>query len=135
MKNVLLLSAGSPCRAILAEEILKKYVDKDLNINFIGAGLESNNTINKNAMKILKEEGIDVRNLTPITLNDIEESDFDLIFTICSHSREICPKFPRVIPTIHMDFPIIDKEDEATCKALAHRIKTKIKPIILKNIE
>jgi len=134
MKKVLLLSAGSPCRAIMAESLLKKYVDKILNIDFVGAGLEKNSIIDENAMKILIEEGIDVNKLTPRVLEDVEESDFDLVLTICSHSKEICPKFPKVTPTIHMEFPVINNEDEATCRALAQRIKTKIKPIILKSI-
>jgi len=135
MKKVLLLSAGSPCRAIMAESLLKKYVDTNLNIDFVGAGLENNSTINENAMKILIEEGIDVSKLTPKVLEDVEDGDFDLVLTICSHSKEICPKFPRVTPTIHMEFPVIDNEDEATCKALAQRIKTKVAPIILKSIQ
>ena len=134
MKKVLLLSAGSPCRAIMAESILKKYVDESFDIDFVGAGLEGNSTINENAMKILIEEGIDVTKLTPKTLEDVEDFDFDLVLTICSHSKEICPKFTRVTPTIHMEFPIIDNEDEATCKALAEKIRTKVKPIILKSI-
>ena len=135
MKRVLLLSAGSPCRAIMAESILNKYVDENLNIDFVGVGLEKNSTINENAIKILTEEGIDVTKLTPKILEDIEDDDFDLILTICSHSKEICPKFPRITPTIHMEFPIIDNEDEATCKALVQRIKMKVKPIILKSIQ
>jgi len=135
MKRVLLLSAGSPCRAIMAEFILNKYVDENLNIDFVGVGLEKSSSVNENAMKILIEEGIDVTKLTPRVLEDIEDDDFDLILTICSHSKEICPKFPRITPTIHMEFPVIDNEDEATCKALAQRIKIKVKPIILKSIQ
>ncbi len=135
MKKVLLLSAGSPCRAILAESLLKKYIDKNLNIDFVGVGLESNSIINENAMKILLDEGIDVSQLKPKVLEDVEDGDFDLVLTICSHSKEICPKFPRVTPTIHMQFPVIDNEDEATCRALAQRIRTKVGPIILKSIQ
>jgi len=134
MKKILLLSAGSPCRAIMAESILKKHVDKDLELEFVGAGLEANNIINENAMKVLIKEGVDVTKLSPRILEDVVDTDFDLVLTICSHSKEICPQFPRVVPTIHMEFPVIDDEDEATCKALAHKIKTQIKPIILKNI-
>ncbi len=135
MKNILLLSAGSPCRAIMAETILKKYIDESLGLNFIGAGLENNNVINENAMKILVEEGIDISKLAPKTLQDVEENDFDLILTICSHSKEMCPKFPKVVPTIHMEFPVIDNENEATCRALVQKIKTQVKAIILKSIQ
>jgi arsenate reductase len=135
MKKVLLLSAGSPCRAIMAEAILKKYIDKNEEIDFIGAGLEDNNTINENAMKILKEEGIDVNQLNPKVLEDVENTYFDLVLTICSHSKEICPQFPRPAPTIHMEFPIIENENETTCRDLVQKIKQKVKPIILRNIQ
>ena len=133
MKRVLLLSAGSPCRAVMAEAILKKYIDKKECIDFIGAGIKSRNIININAMKILAEEGIDTSKLIQKTLEDVEEIDFDLILTICSHSKEICPQFPRVVPTIHMEFPLID--NEVTCRAFIQRIKSKVKPIILKSIQ
>ena len=135
MKKVLLLSAGSPCRAIIAEHILKKYIDDDLDIFFVSAGIEANNEINPNAIKILIEEGIDVSKLTSKVLKDVEEIDFDLVFTMCSHSSEKCPNFPKIVPTVHMEFSVIDNKDEATCKTLVKRIRTKVKPIILKNIQ
>ncbi|WP_458699514.1 hypothetical protein ACKGJI_06695 [Sulfurospirillum sp. 1307] len=137
MKRVLLLSAGSPCRAIMAEGLLKKYINENNNIEnikFIGAGLESHDNINKNALKILKEEGINFSELKPRIIDDIVEEDFDLILTICSHSKEICPHFPKEISTIHMEFPIIDEENESTCKELAKRLKTKALPMILKSV-
>ena len=134
MKKVLLLSAGSPCRAIIAETILNKYIDKNLGIEFVGAGLEENTKINKNAMKLLVDEGVDIEKLKPKILSEVEDEDFDLILTICAHSKEICPLFPRVVPTIHMEFPTIIDEDETTCKELAMRIKTKVKPLIIREL-
>ena len=134
MKKVLLLSSGSPCRAIMAETILKKYVDKNLELDFVGAGIEKDNEINKNAMKILAEEGIEVEKLKPKILNEVEEEDFDLILTICSHSKEICPQFPRRVPTLHMEFPVIVNEDETTCRELVHKIKTKVKDLIVREL-
>ena len=134
MKKVLLLSAGSPCRAIMAEAMLKKYVDKNLDIDFVGAGLESSSEMNKSAMKILKEEGIEVEKLKPKILSEVEEEDFDLILTICSHSKEMCPKFPRRVPTLHMEFPVIVNEDETTCRELITKIKTKVKQLIIREL-
>jgi arsenate reductase len=134
MKKVLLLSAGNPCRAIIAETILNKYIDKKLGIDFVGAGLEENTQINKNAMKLLADEGIDIEKLKPKILSEVENEDFDLVLTICAHSKEICPQFPRAVPTIHMEFPTIIDEDETTCKELAMRIKTKVKPLIIREL-
>ncbi len=132
MKKVLLLSSGSPCRAVMAEGILRKNSDKE--IEFIGAGLEENEKINQNAIKILNQEGVNIDELSPRTLKDVVKEDFDLIVTICSHSRELCPQFPRRVTTIHMDFPVIDDENEESCKELAWKIKNRALPIILKSI-
>ncbi len=134
MKKILLLSAGSSCRAIIAKSILKKYINKDLGIDFIAVGVERDIDINANAKKILIEEGIDISKLSSEVFEDVEDFDFDLILTICSHSKEVSPKFPRCVPTIHMEFSIIDKEDESTYRELAYKIKTKVKSIILKSI-
>jgi len=134
MKKVLLLSAGIPCRAVIAETILNKYIDKNLGIEFIGAGLETNTKMNKNAIRLLESEGVDIENLKPKILSEVENENFDLVLTLCSHSKEICPKFPRDVPTLHMEFPIIIPDDEMACKNLASRVKNKIKPLILKEL-
>jgi len=116
MKKLLLLSAGKPCRAVMAKALLDKYIDKNLNIKLISAGIEASKKINKNAMKTLVDE------------------DFDLILTMCSHSKEVCQKFPRRVPTLHMEFPVIIDENEAIFKELAIRIKTKVKPLIIQEL-
>lgn len=134
MKRVLILSAGSPCRAIIAETILNNYIDKNLDIEFIGAGLEAASEINQSAMKLLVLEGVDIEKLEPKILSDVEDEDFDLVLTMCCHSKEICPKFPKKVPTLHMEFPIILDEDEASCRELAIRVKTKVKPVIIQEL-
>ena len=134
MKRVLLLSAGSPCRAIIAETILNNHIDKNLGIEFTGAGLRASTEINNNAMKLLASAGIDIEKLKPKILSEVEDEDFDLVVTMCSHSKEICPKFPREVPTIHMQFPEIVEENESTCKELISKIKTKIKPAIISEL-
>jgi len=134
MKKVLLLSAGSPCRAVIAETILNKYTDKSLGIEFIGAGIEVANEMNQNAMKLLIAEGVDIEKFKPKILSEVENEDFDLVITMCSHSKEKCPRFPKKVPTLHMEFPEIIQENETTCKELVTKIKTKVKEIIIKEL-
>lgn len=65
MKKVLFLSAGSPCRAVVAKAILSKDLKENKEVSFDGAGIDENKKINENAIKILQEEGIDLETLSP----------------------------------------------------------------------
>lgn len=134
MKKVLFLSAGSPCRAVVAKAILSKDLKENKEVSFDGAGIDENKKINENAIKILQEEGIDLETLSPKILKDVKENHYDLVLTICEHSKEICPKFPKQIPTIHLEFPIIDNENEKTCREFVARLRKVAEPIILREL-
>lgn len=134
MKKVLLLCSGSPCRGMMAEALLTKEIAADKDVLFIGAGMECNSRINEYAMKILEEEGVDISKLQPKVLDDVVDEDFDLIVTMCAYSKEACPQFPRKVPTIHMEFPVLSYEDESTCREMVKRIKTRLKPVLLREL-
>lgn len=134
MKKVLLLCSGSPLRAAIAEEILRKNIDINLDLELASAGLEKVDIINKTVIKILEEEGIDAKVLKPKVLDEVAEMDFDLIITMFAYSKEICPKFPKVVPTLHIEFPMIINENEVAYKALIEKVKTKVKEVLLKEL-
>lgn len=129
MKHVLLLSAGNPCRAIVAEALSNKYITVREPISVTGAGMSNDGTINQYAMKALEEEGVDTKSLKPRMLEDVMDQSFDLVITLCDHSKENCPVFPYSVSTIHMGFPVIE-DDEAACKELIVKVKTKLVPLI-----
>jgi len=129
MKHVLLLSAGNPCRAIVAEALSNKYITSREPISIIGAGMSNDGTINPYVMKALEEEGVDITTLKPKMMEDVMQESFDLVVTLCDHSKENCPVFPSPVSTIHMGFPVIE-DDEAACKELVVKVKTKLVPII-----
>ncbi len=134
MKKVLFLSAGTPCRAVMAKAIMTKDFIEQNDIEFDGAGIEDNQEINENAMKILLEEGVDLSTLVPKTLSHVMDNEYDLVVTICHYSKEICPVFPHNIPTIHLEFPIIDSEDEKTCREFVAKLRRVAKPVIQKEL-
>jgi arsenate reductase len=133
MKHVLLLSAGNPCRAIVAEALSNRYITIREPIEVIGAGMSNDGTINPHAMKALEEEGVDTKSLKPRKLDEVMQESFDLVITLCDHSKENCPVFPYSVPTIHMGFPVID-DDEAACKELVIKVKTKLVPLIQREL-
>lgn len=134
MKRVLFLSAGTPCRAVMAQAIMQKDLKESSDVIFDGAGIEDNSSINENAIKILVEEGIDISKLEPKTLESVKENPYDLILTICEHSKEICPTFPNAIPTIHLEFPVIDAEDESTCREYVAKLRKVAKPLLQREL-
>lgn len=129
MKKVLILSAGNPCRAIVAEALTTKYLRQDSGIEVIGAGVSNDGSINAYAMDNLQKEGIDVSTLKPRELCDVLQDSYELIVTLCDHSKEQCPVFPRAVTTIHMGMPVIENDEEA-CEELFQKIKTKLVPLI-----
>lgn len=129
MKKVLLLSAGNPCRAIVAEALSNKYLSQDSEIEVVGAGVSNDGNINKYAIENLEKEGIDTSSLHPRELCEVLEHRYDLVLTLCDHSKEHCPVFPRAVSTIHMGMPVIE-DDEAACEELFQKIKTKLVPLI-----
>lgn len=134
MKKVLFLSSGSPCRAVMAKAIMTKDFLENKDVVFDGAGIEENKKINENAMKILQEEGVDITTLIPKTIADVKENEYNLVITICNHAKEICPIFPNSVPTLHLEFPIIDDEDEKTCREFVAKVRKVAKPTILREL-
>ena len=56
------------------------------------AGVE-NHTINKNAIKIMKDDGVDISQNESNHISEFEKIDFDFIITVCDHVHETCPNF------------------------------------------
>ena len=129
MKQVLLLSAGNPCRAIVAEVLSNKYLDAKGSILVTGAGMTNDGSINQSAMKALTEEGIDISTLKKREVHEVMDTPYDLVITLCDHSKEHCPVFPYPVSTIHMGFSVLE-DDEAACKAFLEKVKTKLVPLI-----
>jgi len=129
MKQVLLLSAGNPCRAIVSEAIATKYLPDALEVKIVGAGVLQDGVINQSAIKALEEEGIDITQLHRRELEEVMEMPFDLVITLCDHSKEHCPVFPYAVATIHMGVSVL-RDDDKACKEFIEAIKKKLVPLI-----
>lgn len=133
MKRILILSAGTPCRSMMAEGLLKKDIGNSIPVEFIGAGTDKSTQVSEAAMCIIQQHELSIDDLQPRTLEEVRDMEFDLVVTLCSYSKEACPKFPRRVPTIHMEFPAI-QEDEHTCSDMVYKIRNKLKPAVLREI-
>jgi arsenate reductase len=101
--HVLFLCTGNSCRSQMAEG-WARYLGSDVTeVN--SAGIKAHG-LNPNAVKVMKESGVDITNQT----SKIVASDMiqwaDLIVTVCGDADENCPRLPSKTKKIH--WPIVD---------------------------
>ena len=101
MKKVLVLCTGNSCRSQIAHGFLNFYTDESVNI--YSAGIEKHG-LNANAVKSMKEVGIDISAHTSNKLDEYLDIDFDFIITVCDNANETCPIFPSNSIKIHKNF-------------------------------
>ena len=99
--NVLVLCTGNSCRSQIAEGFLRKYLNESFTV--YSAGIESHG-LNPNAVWAMEEVGIDITHHTSNTIEELPESDFDFVITVCDNARENCPYYPAKTKMLHQLF-------------------------------
>jgi arsenate reductase (thioredoxin) len=101
MKNILVLCTGNSCRSQMADGWLKFFAKGKANV--YSAGIETHG-VNPNAIKFMKEAGIDISNHTSNNVNEYLTIPFDFIITVCDHAKENCPYIPSDAQRFHHNF-------------------------------
>lgn len=102
-KNILILCTGNSCRSQMAHGYLEHLTQSE-GINIYSAGVETHG-VNPYAIKIMKEDGIDISHHTSNHIDEYRTILFDYIITVCDHAKERCPFFPSNAKKIHIHFP------------------------------
>ena len=84
-KKILFLCTGNSCRSQIAEAIARNTFDDSCYIE--SAGTE-NHGVNPNAVRTLKEIGIDISNYKSKTIELSHLSKFNLVITLCGDARD-----------------------------------------------
>ena len=61
-------------------------------LKIFSAGIEVHG-VNSTAIKIMKEDKIDISNYSSNHVDEYLHIDFDYIITVCDHAKESCPLF------------------------------------------
>lgn len=102
MKRILVLCTGNSCRSQIAEGYLRHFVgDKAL---VYSAGIEVHG-VNQQAVKVMKEDCIDITRQTSNNISEYLGIDFDYVITVCDHANEVCPNFLGGTKRFHHNFP------------------------------
>ena len=86
----------------MVEGYLKVFLNGKAEVYSAGV---KNHSINQNAIKTMKDDGVDISKNTSNHVSEYEHNNFDFIITVCDHARETCPNlFSNKAVRIHKNF-------------------------------
>lgn len=101
MKKVLFICTHNSARSQMAEGLLRKlYGDV---YDAYSAGIEPS-VVRKEAIKVMKEIGIDISKQCSKSVEEFIEMKFDYVVTVCDHAKDTCPFFLGAENYIHKGF-------------------------------
>ncbi len=86
----------------MAEAYLNHYANGKALV--YSAGIETHG-VNPLAIKVLKEDGIDISQNTSNNIEEYKDIEFDYVITVCDNAKEQCPIFPSHAMRFHQNFP------------------------------
>lgn len=101
-ERILILCTGNSCRSQMAEGFLKSL---DSSLDVFSAGTNPAQRVNPNAIKVMKEIGIDISKGHSKNVDQFINQSFDYVITVCDNAKETCPMFKgNVKHKLHIGF-------------------------------
>ncbi len=129
--NVLFLCTGNSCRSQMAEGFAKKMLSEKFYV--YSAGVHKHG-INPYAIRVMKEEGIDISNQESKTTSELPKVKMDYVITVCSDAQGSCPSFPGSHSKHHTfeDPPQLAKNisDEEKILSIYRQVRDQIKEMV-----
>lgn len=110
-QKVLILCTKNSCRSQMAEGFLKHFGGDRFQVESAGT-LATH--VNTNAIRVMKEAGVDISGQRSKTLDRFLDQPFDFVITVCDHANEVCPFFPNAKHRLHWSFPDPPQTEMAT---------------------
>ncbi|WP_201353691.1 arsenate reductase ArsC [Hydrogenimonas urashimensis] len=104
MKKVLIIDNGNAARSIMAQALVNRYLGRPCDVHAESAGLAPKGSIDHETLQVLAEDGIETEHLWSKSVDDLKETDYDLVVTVCDNVKEVCPTFPGAKKEIHIGF-------------------------------
>jgi len=101
-KSVLILCTGNSCRSQMAEGFLRSF---DSSLEVFSAGTKPAQSVHPLAVKVMREEWIDLSLHKPKSVDEFFQRPFDYVITVCDAAKESCPFFTgKVEHRLHIGF-------------------------------
>ncbi|MDP6525049.1 MAG: arsenate reductase ArsC [Kiritimatiellia bacterium] len=130
--KVLFLCTGNSCRSQMAEG-WARHLKGDL-LEAYSAGIETHG-LNPNAVKVMSESGIDISSHYSKHVDELQDTVFDCVVTVCGHANENCPIFRGDAKVMHVGFddpPALASDAGSEEEALSHyrRVRDEIRDFV-----
>lgn len=103
-------------------------------VDAYSAGIEKHG-MNTRAVTVMGESNVDIGRQKSKTVEELNDVDFDVVFTVCGHADESCPSFSGATQVVHVPFddpPRLAKEAVTEDEALVHfrRVRDEIRDFV-----
>jgi arsenate reductase len=89
------------------------------------AGIAPSEKVNDNAVRVMKEIGIDISGEYPKHVNSFLKEEWDYVITVCGGAQEACPVFEgKVKHRLHFGF-----DDPAAVKGSTEHVESEFRRI------
>jgi arsenate reductase len=126
-KKILVICTGNSCRSQMAEGFLRSF-DNTLEVH--SAGTHPADKVNPNAVKVMKEIGINISHHKPELVDNYIDREWDYVITVCGGAKEVCPAFTGMVKQrLHIGFddPADSVGSEEEVLAVYQRVRDEIK--------
>ena len=125
LATVLFVCVHNAGRSQIAAGYLRHLAGDQIKV--LSAGTEPGTEINKMAMAVMLEEGIDLSTATPEKLSDEKVLESDYVITMCC--GDACPYFPG---KTYLYWPLTDPKDQPieVVREIRNEIKAKVEALI-----
>ncbi len=129
-RKVLFLCTGNSCRSQMAEALVNRRLGEDWQA--ASAGTQPSGYVHPKALQVLGELGIQHEGVSK-SINDLDNTDFDLVITVCDDAAENCPVWlgKGVRHHIGFDDPAKAEGSEEEVLAVFRRVRDEIAEQIL----
>ena len=125
--RILILCTGNSCRSQMAHGLLKSF---DQRLEVASAGTEPSGKLNRKAVEVMKEAGIDISHHTSDSVEIYLDKEWDYVITVCGGANENCPAFTgKVKQRLHIGFddPSHAKGSPEFIQSEYYRVRDEIK--------
>jgi arsenate reductase len=125
MKKILFVCIENSCRSQMAEGFANKLGQGKIEVH--SAGSNPSNEVDKMAIKVMKEKGIDISGQKSKGFGDLKEKDFDYVITM--GCKDVCPFVPAR-QRIEWDIPDPTGKPIEAFREIRDLIERKVKEFI-----
>ncbi len=99
MKQILFMCVANSARSQLAEGLARHILIGVASVQSAGS---KPSHVNPLAIEVLAEIGIDIQDQSSKSVDDIDQSNIDMVITLCA--EEVCPIFLGKVERLHWPF-------------------------------